>query len=57
MRQAGRIIKIKKIGALPKSIFTAALDLNDNGEIVGESVFGYGPRLPRMVLSGRRRQG
>ena len=35
--------RIKKIGALPKSIFTAALDLNDNGEIVGESVFGYGP--------------
>jgi probable HAF family extracellular repeat protein len=35
--------KIKKIGALPKSIFTTALDLNDNGEIVGESVFGYGP--------------
>jgi len=35
--------KIKSLGALPKGIFTAALDLNDDGEIVGESVFGYGP--------------
>jgi probable HAF family extracellular repeat protein len=35
--------KIKSLGALPKSIFTAALDINDSGEIVGESVFGYGP--------------
>jgi len=29
--------KIKSLGALPKGIFTAALDLNDDGEIVGES--------------------
>jgi probable HAF family extracellular repeat protein len=35
--------KVKSLGALPKSIFTAALDINDSGEIVGESVFGYGP--------------
>lgn len=35
--------KIKNLGALPKSIFTAALDLNDSNEIVGESIFGYGP--------------
>jgi probable HAF family extracellular repeat protein len=35
--------KIKNLGALPESIFTAALDLNDSNEIVGESVFGYGP--------------
>jgi probable HAF family extracellular repeat protein len=35
--------KIKKLGALPKAIFTAGLDVNDNGDIVGESVFGYGP--------------
>jgi len=35
--------KIKNLGALPKSIFTAALSINDGGEIVGESVFGYGP--------------
>jgi probable HAF family extracellular repeat protein len=35
--------KIKSLGALPKAIFTAALDINDSGEIVGESVFGYGP--------------
>jgi probable HAF family extracellular repeat protein len=35
--------QIKNLGALPKSIFTAALDLNDSNEIVGESIFGYGP--------------
>jgi probable HAF family extracellular repeat protein len=35
--------KIKSLGALPKSIFTAALGINNNGEIVGESVFSYGP--------------
>jgi probable HAF family extracellular repeat protein len=35
--------KIKKLGALPGSIFTAALDLNDSNAIVGESVFAYGP--------------
>jgi probable HAF family extracellular repeat protein len=35
--------KIKNLGALPKSIFTAALGINDSSEIVGESVFGYGP--------------
>ena len=35
--------KIKNLGALPKAIFTAGLDVNDNGYIVGESVFGYGP--------------
>ncbi|MGC1448635.1 MAG: hypothetical protein WA830_01230 [Candidatus Sulfotelmatobacter sp.] len=35
--------KIKNLGALPKAIFTAGLDINDNGYIVGESVFGYGP--------------
>jgi probable HAF family extracellular repeat protein len=35
--------KIKKLGALPNSIFTAALGINDNGEVVGESVFSYGP--------------
>jgi probable HAF family extracellular repeat protein len=35
--------KIKNLGALSKSIFTAALAINDDGDIVGESVFGYGP--------------
>lgn len=35
--------KIKKVGALPKSIFTAGLDINDGGEIVGESIFAYSP--------------
>ena len=35
--------KIKNLGALSKAIFTAGLAINDNGEIVGESVFGYGP--------------
>jgi len=35
--------KIKNLGALPKAIFTAGLAINDNGYIVGESVFGYGP--------------
>jgi probable HAF family extracellular repeat protein len=35
--------KIKNLGALPRSIFTAGLDINDIGEIVGESVFAYSP--------------
>jgi probable HAF family extracellular repeat protein len=35
--------KIQNLGALPKSIFTAGLDINDDNEIVGESVFSYGP--------------
>ncbi len=35
--------KIKNLGALSKAIFTAGLAINDNGNIVGESVFGYGP--------------
>jgi probable HAF family extracellular repeat protein len=35
--------KIKSLGTLPNSIFTAALDINDNDEIVGESVFAYSP--------------
>src|SRR4030088_2220109 len=35
--------KIRNLGALPKSIFTAALDLNDNDQVVGESIFSYGP--------------
>lgn len=35
--------KIKNIGALPKAIFTAGLAINNGGQIVGESVFGYGP--------------
>lgn len=35
--------KIRNLGALPKSIFTAALDINDNNQIVGESIFSYGP--------------
>jgi probable HAF family extracellular repeat protein len=35
--------KIKNLGALSKAIFTAGLAINDNGYIVGESVFGYGP--------------
>jgi probable HAF family extracellular repeat protein len=34
---------IKNLGALPGSIFTAGLAINDNGYIVGESVFSYGP--------------
>jgi probable HAF family extracellular repeat protein len=35
--------KINNLGALSKAIFTAGLAINDNGYIVGESVFGYGP--------------
>lgn len=35
--------KIKSLGGLSKSIFTAGLGINDAGDIVGESVFGYGP--------------
>jgi probable HAF family extracellular repeat protein len=35
--------KIKNLGALPSSIFTAALDINNGGEIVGESIFAYAP--------------
>jgi probable HAF family extracellular repeat protein len=35
--------KIKNLGGLSKGIFTAALAINDDSEIVGESVFGYGP--------------
>jgi len=35
--------KIRNLGGLPKSIFTAALDINDNNQIVGESIFSYGP--------------
>lgn len=35
--------KIRNLGGLPRSIFTAGLDINDNGYIVGESVFTYGP--------------
>jgi probable HAF family extracellular repeat protein len=37
--------KIRNLGALTKSIFTAALDINDNNQIVGESIFTYGPPL------------
>jgi probable HAF family extracellular repeat protein len=35
--------QIKNLGSLPKAIFTAGLDINDDNEIVGESVFSYGP--------------
>jgi probable HAF family extracellular repeat protein len=35
--------KIKNLGGLSKSIFTAGLAINNNGEIAGESVFSYGP--------------
>jgi probable HAF family extracellular repeat protein len=35
--------KIKSLGALSNSIFTAGLDINGTGEIVGESIFSYGP--------------
>ena len=35
--------KIKSIGRLSNSIFTAGLAINGSGHIVGESVFGYGP--------------
>jgi probable HAF family extracellular repeat protein len=35
--------KIKSLGDLPDSIFTAALDINDSDEIVGESVLAYSP--------------
>jgi len=34
---------IRNLGGLPKAIFTAGLDINDDNEIVGESVFSYGP--------------
>jgi probable HAF family extracellular repeat protein len=35
--------RIRNIGGLPNAIFTAGLAINDGGQIVGESVFGYGP--------------
>jgi probable HAF family extracellular repeat protein len=35
--------KIERLSALSKAIFTAGLDINDGGDIVGESVFSYGP--------------
>ena len=35
--------KIKNLGKLPNAIFTAGLAINDNGYVVGESVFSYGP--------------
>jgi probable HAF family extracellular repeat protein len=35
--------QIKNLGRLPNAIFTAGLAINDNGRIVGESVFTYGP--------------
>ena len=35
--------KARNLGALSKAIFTAGLAINDNGYIVGESVFTYGP--------------
>lgn len=35
--------QIRNLGSLPKAIFTAGLDINDNNEIVGASVFSYGP--------------
>lgn len=35
--------KINNLGALPNAIFTAGTGINENGEIVGESVFSYGP--------------
>jgi probable HAF family extracellular repeat protein len=34
---------IRNLGGLPKSIFTQALDINDNNQIVGESTFTNGP--------------
>jgi uncharacterized membrane protein len=37
--------KIRNLGGLPRSIFTAALDINDNNQIVGESIFTHGPPL------------
>jgi probable HAF family extracellular repeat protein len=35
--------QIRNLGRLPTAIFTAGLDVNGNNEIVGESVFSYGP--------------
>ncbi len=35
--------KIKSIGSLSNAIFTAGLGISNGGEIVGESVFSYGP--------------
>ena len=35
--------RIRNLGRLPNAIFTAGLDINDNDEIVGESVLSYGP--------------
>jgi len=35
--------KIKNLGRVSNAIFTAGLAINDNGHIVGESVFTYGP--------------
>jgi uncharacterized membrane protein len=47
--------KIRRLGGLPKSIFTAALDINDNNQIVGESIFSYGEGAgPEASLALRR---
>src|SRR3984893_18451654 len=35
--------KIRNLGGLPKSIFSAILDINDSNQMVGESIFSYGP--------------
>ena len=37
--------KIKSLGALPGAIFTAGLDINEAGHVVGESVFKAMDRL------------
>jgi probable HAF family extracellular repeat protein len=43
--------KIKNLGRLPKAQFTAGLDINDNNEIVGESVFSYSPKFTSHAFS------
>jgi probable HAF family extracellular repeat protein len=35
--------QIKNLGRLPNAVFTAGLDINDSGEIAGESILSHGP--------------
>ncbi len=51
LRPVGTNTKIKSLGRLPKAQFTAGLDLNDNNEIVGESVFTYSPTFTSHAFS------
>ncbi len=49
--------KIRNIGALPTSIFTAALSINDNNKIVGESIFSYSPTFTSRAFAWTSAEG